>query len=120
MDRNCRCFRSGRRLVWPLAASGGTRLGHDHRLRNVHPGSGESRTLRVSSTYQTILICNDVGSAGTIEGAIGDYPAVSLAPGICNANTGQYGDRITVRNISSRTATGLFQSAGTKPLGPGR
>jgi hypothetical protein len=80
---------------------------------------GESRTLRVSSTYRTIRICNDVGSAGTIEGAVGDYPAVSLAPGVCNANTGEYGDRITVRNLSSAGATGLFQSAGTRPLGRG-
>lgn len=80
---------------------------------------GESRTIRVSSTYRTIRICNDVGSSGTIEGAVGDYPAVSLAPGVCNANMGEYSDRITVHNTSSAPATGLFQSAGTKPLGRG-
>jgi hypothetical protein len=80
---------------------------------------GESRTLRVSTVYRVIRICNDVGSSGTIEGAVGDYPAVTLAPGVCNANSGQYSDRITVHNVSSSPATGLFQSAGTKPLGKG-
>ena len=80
---------------------------------------GESRTIRVSTVYRTIRICNNVGSSGTIEGAVGDYPAVTLSPGLCNANMGQYSDRITVHNVSTRPANGLFQSAGTKPLGHG-
>jgi len=80
---------------------------------------GESRTIRVSTVYRTIRICNNVGSSGTIEGAVGDYPAVTLSPGLCNANMGQYSDRITVHNVSTSPANGLFQSAGTKPLGHG-
>jgi hypothetical protein len=71
---------------------------------------GESRTIRVSTTYITIWICNDVGSAGAIEGAVGGYPPIALAPGDCNANIGWYGDRITVRNISATPATGLFHA----------
>ena len=80
---------------------------------------GESRTLRVSTVYRTIRICNDVGSSGTFEGAIGDYPAATLQPGMCNNNPGQYGDRITIHNVSASPATGLFQSGGTKPLSRG-
>jgi len=79
--------------------------------------AGETRTIRVSTTYRAIRICNDVGSAGTIEGAVGDNPAALMAPGVCNANMGYYGDRITVQNLSSGSATGLFQSAGTRPMG---
>ena len=71
---------------------------------------GESRTIRVSTTYVTIRICNDVGSAGTVEGAVGGYPPVALAPGDCNANIGWYGDRIRVHNTSAAPVTGTFQS----------
>jgi hypothetical protein len=73
-------------------------------------GPGQSRTIRVSTTYVTIRICNNASSAGTIEGAVGSYPPVTLAPGDCNANMGWYSDRIRVRNISDTPATGLFQS----------
>jgi hypothetical protein len=91
---------------------------------NVGAGSftlapGESRTLRVSNTYRTIRICNDVGSSGILEGAVGDYPAVSMAPGVCNANMGDASDRITVHNLSTGTVSGLYQSSGGKPLGRG-
>ena len=71
---------------------------------------GESRTIRVSTVYRTIRICNNASSAGTIEGAVGSYPPVTLAPGDCNANMGWYSDRIRVRNISTSPATGIFQS----------
>lgn len=80
---------------------------------------GESRTILVATTYRNIRICNDVGSSGTIEAAIGDYPAVTLQPSMCNNNMGQYGDRITVDNISASPATGIYQSGGTKPLSRG-
>jgi hypothetical protein len=80
---------------------------------------GESRTILVATTYRNIRICNDVGSSGTIEAAIGDYPAVTLQPSVCNNNMGQYGDRITVHNISASPATGIYQSGGTKPLSRG-
>ena len=80
---------------------------------------GESRTILVATTYRNIRICNDVGSSGTIEAAIGDYPAVTLQPSMCNNNMGQYGDRITVHNISASPATGIYQSGGTKPLSRG-
>ena len=80
---------------------------------------GESRTILVATTYRNIRICNDVGSSGTIEAAIGDYPAVTLQPSLCNNNMGQYGDRITVHNISASLATGIYQSGGTKPLSRG-
>jgi hypothetical protein len=71
---------------------------------------GESRTIRISTTYVTIRICNDVGSGGAVEGAVGGYPPVALAPGDCSANFGWYGDRITVHNTSATPATGRFQS----------
>jgi hypothetical protein len=80
---------------------------------------GESRTILVATTYRNIRICNDVGSSGTFDGALGDYPAVTLQPGMCTSNTGQYGDRITIHNVSASPATGLFQSGGTKPLSRG-
>jgi len=80
---------------------------------------GESRTILVATTYRNIRICNDVGSSGTIEAAIGDYPAATLQPSMCNNNMGQYGDRITVHNISASPATGIYQSGGTKPLSRG-
>ena len=80
---------------------------------------GESRTILVATTYRNIRICNDVGGSGTIEAAIGDYPTVTLQPSMCNNNMGQYGDRITVHNISASPATGIYQSGGTKPLSRG-
>ena len=91
---------------------------------NVGAGSftlaaGESRTIRVSNTYRTIRICNDVGSSGILEGSVGDYPAVSMAPGVCNANMGYASDHITVHNLSTGTVSGLYQSSGGKPLSRG-
>jgi hypothetical protein len=91
---------------------------------NVGAGSftlapGESRTIMVSNTYRTIRICNDVGSSGILEGAVGDYPAVSMAPGVCNANMAYTSDHITVHNVSTGTVSGLYQSSGGKPLGRG-
>jgi hypothetical protein len=80
---------------------------------------GESQTIRVSTTYRSIRICNDSSSSGNIEGSVVDRPAVLLPPGACSTSIGFYGDRITVRNLSSGTATGLFQSSGTKPTGRG-
>jgi hypothetical protein len=80
---------------------------------------GESRTIRVSATYRSIRICNDASSSGNIEGSVVDRPAVLLPPGSCSTSIGFYGDRITVRNLSSGAATGLFQSSGTKPAGRG-
>ena len=80
---------------------------------------GESRTIRVSTTYRSIRICNDASSSGNIEGSVVDGPAVPLPPGSCSTSIGFYGDRITVRNLSSGAATGLFQSSGTKPAGRG-
>jgi hypothetical protein len=81
--------------------------------------AGESRTIRVSNTYRTIRICNDVGSSGILEGSVGDYPVVSMAPGVCNANMSDAGDRITLHNLSTGTVSGLYQSSGGKPLSRG-
>ena len=81
--------------------------------------AGESRTIRVSNTYRTIRICNDVGSSGILEGAVGDYPAVTMAPGVCNANMSDAGDHITLQNLSTGTVSGLYQSSGGKPLNRG-
>jgi hypothetical protein len=91
---------------------------------NVGAGSftlaaGESRTIHASNTYRTYRICNDVGSAGALEGAVGDYPPVTMAPGVCNANMGDASDHITVHNLSSGTVSGVYQSSGGKPLGRG-
>ena len=69
----------------------------------------------MNSSYHTIRICNNLGSAGTMVGAIGDYPAIKMAPGVCNATMGQTGDRITLRNISDGTVSGIYQSAGNRP-----
>jgi hypothetical protein len=71
---------------------------------------GQTRTIRVAYTYRVIRICNDVSSPGSLEGAVGDYPPVTMPPGVCNANTGDYSDRITVHNPSDATVTGLYQS----------
>jgi hypothetical protein len=80
---------------------------------------GESRSIMVSNTYRTVRICNDVGSSGILEGAVGDYPAVSMAPGVCNANMAYTSDHIEVHNVSTGTITGIYQSSGGKPLNRG-
>lgn len=81
--------------------------------------AGESRTIRASNTYRTYRICNNVGSAGALEGSVGDYPPVTMAPGVCNANMGDASDQITVHNLSTGTVSGVYQSSGGKPLGRG-
>ena len=42
-----------------------------------------------------------------------------MAPGVCNANMGDASDHITVKNLSSGTVSGVYQSSGGKPLGRG-
>jgi hypothetical protein len=111
-------------LAATLSGCAGGSQGGSGSYSNVGAGSftlaaGETRTIHGSNTYRTYRICNDVGSAGALEGAVGDYPPVTMAPGVCNANMGDASDHITVHNLSSGTVSGVYQSSGGKPLGRG-
>ena len=111
-------------LAATLSGCAGGSSGGSGSYSNVGAGSftlapGETRTIHGSNTYRTYRICNDVGSAGPLEGSVGDYPSVTMAPGVCNANMGDASDHITVHNLSTGTVSGVYQSSGGKPLGRG-
>jgi len=74
---------------------------------------------RAEAGVEVRMLYDDVGSAGPLEGSVGDYPSVTMAPGVCNANMGDASDHITVHNPSSGVVSGVFQSSGGKPLGRG-
>ncbi len=75
---------------------------------------GETRTIRTGATYREIRVCNDVGSGGTVQAIVSNGAAMQLAPGICARDNG---DSLTLTNVSTATATGVFHSYGGKPIG---
>jgi hypothetical protein len=78
---------------------------------------GESRTIHIGASYRNIRVCNDLGSAGSFEVAIGDHDPVVLQPGLCRRDSG---DGIALRSLSAESATGLYQSYRSLPQHSGR
>ena len=44
---------------------------------------GQTKQIRIGSTYRTIRLCNGAESAGTLDAIIGDHDTIHLAPGLC-------------------------------------
>jgi hypothetical protein len=76
---------------------------------------GESKTIFVDPPYGYIRLCNDAGSAGTLEAVIDGHEPVALAPGICYDRDN--GDRIALHNPSSSTVTGIYRAQKSRALG---
>jgi hypothetical protein len=77
----------------------------------------ESRAIRLGTSYADIRLCNDLGSAGTLEAVIGVHDAIRIAPGICARETG---DAIQLRNASAGLVSGIFRSSLNCQMGKGR
>ncbi len=75
---------------------------------------GESRTIHIGSSYRGIRVCNDVGSAGSFEVAIGDHDPVTLQPGMCRRDSG---DGIALSGVTAGGASGIYQSYRSLPGG---
>jgi hypothetical protein len=67
---------------------------------------GETRDIRIGSTYRTIRLCNDSESAGVLQAVIGDHDPIQLAPGLCAEDSG---DTIQVRNAANGTVSGIYR-----------
>jgi hypothetical protein len=79
----------------------------------------ESNTILIDPPYGYVRLCNDVGSAGTLEAVIDGHEPVTLAPGICYDRDN--GDRIALHNLSSGTVTGIYRAQKSRALdGRGR
>ena len=68
---------------------------------------GETRSIHIGGFYREFRVCNDTGSTGTVEATVSNQPPIQLAPGVCWR---EYGDSLTVRNVSSSTMTGRTSS----------
>ena len=72
---------------------------------------GESRSFNIGF-YREIRVCNDVGSAGTIDMTVSGQPPTQLAPGVCWRNSG---DSLVVHNDSTGGVTGVYMANRTRP-----
>jgi hypothetical protein len=68
---------------------------------------GEMRSIQIGGFYREFRVCNDTGSSGTLEAIVSNQPPIQLAPGVCWR---EYGDSLTVRNVSSIAVTGRTSS----------
>ncbi|MEA2779307.1 MAG: hypothetical protein QOK29_851 [Rhodospirillaceae bacterium] len=67
---------------------------------------GETQQIRIGSTYRTLRVCNDAGSAGSILVTIDDHNPHHLAAGVCAEDLG---DAFVVVNQSSGPAHGTYR-----------
>jgi hypothetical protein len=67
---------------------------------------GETRQIRTGSTYRTLRVCNDAGSAGSILVTIDDHKPHHLSAGVCAEDLG---DSFVVVNQSSGPAHGTYR-----------
>jgi hypothetical protein len=77
----------------------------------------ETRAIHLGASYADIRLCNDVGSAGTLEAVIGVNEAIRLGPGICAR---QPGDGFQLRNASAGAVSGIYRSSLNCQMGKGR
>jgi hypothetical protein len=73
---------------------------------------GETRTLRIGSTYRPVRVCNDVGSSGRVKAWIGQHLPHDMPPGVCAEDTG---NQIVLSNESGGAVNGIYR---TLPYGP--
>src|SRR5438445_13467753 len=59
---------------------------------------GQTKQIRIGSTYRTIGLCNDVESAGTLDASIGGHNMIHLAPSLCAEDSG---DTIRLSNATN-------------------
>ena len=68
---------------------------------------GQTRSIHIGGLYRELRVCNNTDSSGTLEAAVSSRPPFQLAPGVCWR---EYGDSVTVRNVSSSAVTGRISS----------
>jgi hypothetical protein len=68
---------------------------------------GETRSIQIGGFYREFRVCNDTDSSGTLEATVSNQPPIQLAPGVCWR---EYGDSLTLRDVSSGAATGRTSS----------
>jgi hypothetical protein len=67
---------------------------------------GQTKQIRIGSTYRTIRLCNGAESAGRLDAIIGDHDTIHLAPGLCAEDSG---DTIQLRNAANGTVSGIYR-----------
>jgi hypothetical protein len=67
---------------------------------------GQTKQIRIGSTYRTIRLCNGAESAGTLDAIIGDHDTIHLAPGLCAEDSG---DTIQLRNAANGPVSGIYR-----------
>ena len=67
---------------------------------------GQTKQIRIGSTYRTIRLCNDAESAGTLDAIIGDHDMIHLAPGLCAEDSG---DTIQLHNAANGPVSGIYR-----------
>jgi hypothetical protein len=72
---------------------------------------GETRSFNIGF-YREIRVCNNVGSAGTVDMTVGGQPSTTLAPGVCWRNSG---DSLVLHNGSAGSVTGVYNANQTRP-----
>ena len=72
---------------------------------------GETRSFNIGF-YREIRVCNNVGSAGTVDMTVGGQPPTTLAPGVCWRNSG---DSLVLHNGSTGSVSGVYNANQTRP-----
>jgi hypothetical protein len=67
---------------------------------------GETQQIAMGGSYRRIRLCNDAGSAGTLDVTIDDQPTHHLLPGVCAEDRG---DSVVLRNSSTGMDTGVYR-----------
>jgi hypothetical protein len=67
---------------------------------------GEASQVQTGATYQSYRICNDLGSPGPLQVAMGDRLAQALKPGECTEDSG---DTLHLRNQANGVVWGIYQ-----------
>jgi hypothetical protein len=67
---------------------------------------GQTKQIRIGSTYRTIRLCNDAESAGTLDASIGGHNMLHLAPSLCAEDSG---DTIQLSNAANGPVSGIYR-----------